>query len=49
MIELYSGTPGSGKSLHTADLIYRWLRRWKAPVIANFSFNAAACRPRGWG
>lgn len=49
MIELYSGTPGSGKSLHTADLIYRWLHRWKAPVIGNFSFNAEACHPKGWG
>lgn len=49
MIELYSGTPGSGKSLHTADLIYRWLTRWKSPVIGNFAFNAAACRPKGWG
>lgn len=49
MIELYSGTPGSGKSLHLADVMSRWLNHWKAPVIANFTFNAAACRPRGWG
>lgn len=49
MIELYSGTPGSGKSLHTASIIYNWLHIQKAPVIANFTFNAAACRPRGWG
>lgn len=49
MIELYSGTPGSGKSLHTADLINRWLCRWRAPVIANFTFNAQACHPKGWG
>ena len=49
MIILYSGTPGSGKSLHTADVINRWLWRWKAPVIANFSFNARACHPKGWG
>lgn len=49
MINLYSGTPGSGKSLHCADLIKRWLHTFKAPVICNFSFNAAACRPRGWG
>lgn len=49
MIELYSGTPGSGKSLHTADKIRRWLHQWKAPVITNFSFNAKACNPKGYG
>lgn len=49
MIELYSGTPGSGKSLHCADLMKRWLNHWKAPVICNFSFNARACNPKGWG
>lgn len=35
MIELYSGTPGSGKSLHCAERIY-WRLRRGAPVIANF-------------
>lgn len=49
MIELYSGTPGSGKSLHVANLIYRWLHFLKAPVIVNFSFNALACKQKGWG
>lgn len=49
MINLFSGTPGSGKSLHVADLIYRWLHIYKAPVVANFDFRAAACRPKGWG
>lgn len=49
MIELYSGTPGSGKSLHIASKIKDWLHRWKAPVIANFAFRASACDPRGWG
>lgn len=49
MIELYSGTPGSGKSLHCADLIRRWLHQWKAPVITNFSFNGYACKPKGYG
>ena len=49
MIELYSGTPGSGKSLHTADVIKRWLTIFKVPVICNFSFNALACKPKGWG
>ena len=36
MIHLYSGTPGSGKSLHTARDI-RDIR--KMPVIANFDVN----------
>lgn len=49
MIELYSGTPGSGKSLHVARIMKNWLHRWKAPVIGNFNFNALACNPRGWG
>ncbi len=35
MITLYTGTPGSGKSLHTIELILRCLR-WKMYVIANF-------------
>lgn len=35
MINLYSGTPGSGKSLHSATTIYWHLRRG-LPVIANF-------------
>lgn len=38
MIYLYSGTPGSGKSLHTAKVVYETLRLG-LPVIANFSFN----------
>lgn len=38
MISLYSGTPGSGKSLHTAERIYYALRL-KRPVIANFDVN----------
>lgn len=35
MIVLYSGTPGSGKSLDTARTIYNWCRRG-APIICNF-------------
>lgn len=38
MIFLYSGTPGSGKSLHAAQTIYFRLLR-KKPVIANFDIN----------
>lgn len=49
MIELYSGTPGSGKSLHTADLMYRWVTIFKAPVICNFGFNFLACKCKGYG
>lgn len=35
MIRYYSGTPGSGKSLHVAMDIYDWIQRGKN-VIANF-------------
>jgi len=38
MIYLYSGTPGSGKSLHTASVIYWTLKRGR-PVIANFPID----------
>lgn len=38
MIYLYSGTPGSGKSLHTSRVIY-WTLKRGYPVIANFSIN----------
>ncbi|WP_320915769.1 zonular occludens toxin domain-containing protein, partial [Enterocloster bolteae] len=38
MIVLYSGTPGSGKSLDTSRTIYNWCRRG-APIICNFPVN----------
>lgn len=38
MIDLYSGTPGSGKSLHVASLIYDHLRNGKR-TICNFEVN----------
>lgn len=38
MIELYSGTPGSGKSLHAAESVY-WRLRKGRPVIANFQIE----------
>lgn len=38
MIELYSGTPGSGKSLHAAETIYFRLRAGR-PVICNFQIE----------
>lgn len=39
MIRLYSGTPGSGKSLHSARVILAWLTMQKKNVIANFPIN----------
>lgn len=43
MIVLYSGTPGSGKSLDTARTIYSWCRRG-APIICNFALNEGNIR-----
>ena len=36
MISLYSGTPGSGKSLHVAEVIYKRLVKYKDNVICSF-------------
>lgn len=41
MIYLYSGTPGSGKSLHQAMDIYYWIRNGK-PCITNFPIDKYA-------
>ena len=38
MIYLYSGTPGSGKSLHQASDIY-WDLKFNKPVVANYNIN----------
>ena len=38
-IYLYSGTPGSGKSLHAARDIRDYLRYKRLPVIGNFAIN----------
>lgn len=38
MIYLYSGTPGSGKSLHQASDIY-WRLKFNRPVICNYPIN----------
>ena len=46
MIYFYSGTPGSGKSLHVAQDIYSYLRRGK-DVIANFDINETAVKGYG--
>lgn len=43
MIYLYSGTPGSGKSLHQAQRVYNRLTAGK-PVIANYEINTGAIR-----
>lgn len=43
MIYLYSGTPGSGKSLHTARVIYNTLML-KKPVICNFPLNTSVLK-----
>lgn len=40
MIYLFSGTPGSGKSLHTAQMIYWRLKKGKN-IIANFDINTS--------
>lgn len=37
-VYLFTGTPGSGKSLHMSKLIY-WHVRMKRPVVANFEIN----------
>lgn len=42
MIELYSGTPGSGKSLNSARLIRERLRLKKCIIIGNFYVNTGA-------
>lgn len=45
MIFLYSGTPGSGKSLHTASQIY-WRLRNNKPVLANFDIALEKVKKR---
>lgn len=41
MISLYSGTPGSGKSLHLAMRLYWWVRAGK-PCISNFNIDLSS-------
>ena len=48
MIELYTGTPGSGKSLHCAKVICQKLQV-KKNVIANFDINLSVFKGRGIG
>ena len=47
MIELYSGTPGSGKSLNMAKTILENLRIWKKDVIANTPINMDIVTKKG--
>jgi zona occludens toxin (predicted ATPase) len=47
MITLFSGTPGSGKSLHAARKIEFYLRRKKRTVIANFPINMDLISKKG--
>lgn len=44
MISLYTGTPGSGKSLHCAKTILRWLFMYKSNIISvNLKLNREEC------
>lgn len=45
MINLYSGTPGSGKSLHAASSLYWWIRAGH-PAIGNVALNLDYIRTR---
>lgn len=49
MITLYSGTPGSGKSMHLAKYIHDRLVYDKCVVIGNFEFNYQTIRGRKRG
>lgn len=44
MMELYSGTPGSGKSLHVAKVIASRLQKYDRFVIGNFFVDKKAVR-----
>lgn len=45
-IHVYTGTPGSGKSLHAAsDIRFQLTRRYPRPVIANFDLSDNAPVP----
>lgn len=46
MIELYSGTPGSGKSLHVAKIIRERLRMYNCIIIGNFYVNQNTVKKR---
>ena len=46
MIELYSGTPGSGKSLHVAKIIRERLRMYNCVIIGNSYVNQNTVKKR---
>lgn len=48
MIELYTGTPGSGKSLHASETIVKWINIYKSPVITNFTFEYQRLKMKGF-
>ena len=45
MIRLFTGTPGSGKSLHCAEIIFKRISSGKT-VIANFDINMTVFKKR---
>lgn len=47
MIELYSGTPGSGKGVHVAKVIYRRLRSGRT-IISNIAVDLAKVSETVW-
>ncbi len=47
MISLYSGTPGSGKSLHIASKLYHWTRCRNELIIVNFKVNEDVLGKKG--
>lgn len=49
MIEIYTGTPGSGKSLHCAEIIKKWLSIFGDPVIVNFDINISKIKVKKKG
>lgn len=49
MITLYSGTPGSGKSLHLARYLYDQVKWTNCVVIANFPMNIKDIKGRKRG
>lgn len=48
MIKLYSGTPGSGKSLHLAEMVYNRIKYGKS-VIGNFVINIDKIKSKNKG
>lgn len=49
MIKLYSGTPGSGKSLHLAEILYYRIKNTRTVTIGNFELNTANIKGRKRG